>query len=135
MYLDIILKMKDDDFFPAFIPDRLLKKSLPYSRTGEIVDLFKNNVKAMRDEDFRPNRLDTYTDLYRFYGNDYFCFTFNPDTNTTSSFVFEKVDTNRHWTIVKSSEGSEHIHYFTDKERYELIDIETGYGTYLEERL
>lgn len=130
MYKDIILKTKSDDFFPDFIPVRLTKKALPYSRMDEMVDLLKERVKGIKTEDFKPNKLDTYTDLYRFYGSEYYCFTYNPAIGDTSEFVFERVDTDRPWTITKNSEGSEHIHYFTDDERYEITDDFLNYGVY-----
>ena len=131
MYIDIILKSKPDNFYPDIIPERLLKKPMPYKRMGEIVDILKENATGLKGEDFRPQEAEKYTGLYRLYGIDYYCFTYNPKEKEFSEFVFEKIDSNRHWTITQNPDGAEHIHYFEKGERYEVKDEETGYGVFI----
>ncbi len=128
MYKYIILKTKNDDFFPNFIPRRILGKKFPYSRMDEMVDLFRENISSIRSEEFGKIPISSFAGLFRFYGNDYYCFSYNPDTDQLSEFVFEKIDTSRPWTVTLSSEGSEHIHYFRTDEAFKVLDKAINYG-------
>ena len=131
MYVDIILRPVASDYFPSFVPARLSKKSLPYSRIGEIVELFNENIKTIKSEEFNQTEIEKYTGAYRFYGSKYYCFTYDKENSNLVEYVFESVDTSRPWTITSSSEGGEHLHYFDDDERFEIRDKDLNYGVYI----
>jgi len=133
MRLDVLLIGAGcKEYFPAFVPPRLAVKRKPYCRTGEIIEVFKNNLSRIRTEEFREDDLSQYEGkMFQFYGTEYFCFTYNPNEKKLCDYVFESVDTERPWTIVNLEEGGEHLHYFEKGERFVVKDTELNYGEYL----
>lgn len=131
MYVDILLRPTASDYFPSFIPMRLSKKPFPYSRMGETIDLFEKNVIAIKSEEFNQNKMEEYSGVYRFFGTKYYCFTYDKTKEEFVEYIFEKVDTSRPWTIVKTMESGEHLHYLRDDERYEVLDKELNYCKYI----
>ena len=128
MYIDILIVLDNTIYFPELVPGRLIRKSYPYNRTGEIVDIIKNNVKMIRSEDYKETDNMKYNGgFYKFSGDNYSCFTYNPLMKSNVTYAIEKVDTSRPWTIVKTDIG-ERIKYFDKNERYKIIDEDMNYG-------
>lgn len=128
MYIEVLIVLDNNIYFPELVPGRLVRKSYPYSRTGEIVDIIKNNYKLIRSEDYKDNEKEKYEGgFYKFSGDDYSCFTFNPYTRTNTTYAIEKVDTSRPWTIVKTTIG-ERIKYFEKEDRFKIMDEDINYG-------
>ena len=128
MYIDILIVLDNTIYFPELVPGRLIRKSYPYNRTGEIVDIIKNNVKMIRSEDYKETDNMKYNGgFYKFSGDNYSCFTYNPLMKSNVTYAIEKVDTSRPWTIVKTDIG-ERIKYYDKNERYKIIDEDMNYG-------
>lgn len=131
MYVPILLRPKKSEYYPSFIPSRLIKKDFPYSRMGEIIELFKEKIEPIKAEDFNPNTFSETTGVYRFFGTEYYCFTYDHEKKEFVEYIFEKIDNERPWTITYNEEGGEHIHYFEKDERYEILDDSLSYGRFL----
>ena len=128
MFIEVLIVLNRDEFFPSIIPKRLTLKSYPYSRIGEIVDLYKKNTKSIRSEDYRETEREKYENgIFRFYGDNYSCFTYDPYRCENVTYAIEKIDTANPWTIVKSDKG-ERIKYFDSNEKYKIIDENLNYG-------
>ena len=119
------------EYFPSHIPGRLISKSYPYNRLGDIVDLIQSDMTVIKSESFDEHNLEKYIEkVFRFYGDDYLGFTYNPLEQEVTNYIFETVDTSRPWTITGTNEGGEHLHYFTKDERFVIKDDSINYGVY-----
>lgn len=130
MFIDVLIVLDKDIYFPPLVPYRIKDKRYPYSRTGEIVSIFKKNMKMIKTSDYRDTDKEKYEgQLVKFAGDDYACFTYSPVLNKNITYAIEHVDTKRPWTIIKSNSG-ERIKYFDKKDKFKIIDRELNYGVY-----
>lgn len=128
MYIDVLIVLDKEDYFPSFVPYRLKSKNYPYNRTGEMISVFKNNTELIRTAEYNEKEKDKYTDrIIKFSGDNYSCFTYNPYTCENVTYAIESVDTTRPWTIERTGVG-ERVRYFDKNEKYFIKDEDLNYG-------
>ena len=132
--LDILIEVgSNTGYFPPCVPRRLLSRGIPYSRTGEIVEIVKRegrkNIVLIKD--YKEGMFSGVNEgkIFMFAHDQSTFHTYNPETGRNVSYVIKTiVPEGRPWTIYTNPVSGERVHKYTELEDYRLIDEELNYG-------